>query len=249
MLEKMETRNIEGTSLRTISAARRIISRDTLQDGSFLAMVRTIPGLEVRSDAEIEASLAEALSRGVSGPVWLFAYGSLMWNPAFLYEARRKATVFGWHRRFCLRVRIGRGSPDRPGLTLALDRGGSAHGVAFRLASGDEQSELLLVWRREMFGGAYHARWVSLSTEEGQINALTFVANRSNDIYVGKVERLKAAELIAQGAGPLGTSAEYLIECLAHLEELGIRDRGLESIWRLVRQRQADDTSHAATHY
>ncbi len=223
------------------SAARRIISRSALQDGSFLAAVRAVPGLQVRSDAEIEASLTETLdARPTPDPIWVFGYGSLMWNPAFAFAERRSATLRGWHRRFCLWMRLGRGTAEKPGLTLALDRGGMTRGVAFRLPEEEERSELLLVWRREMFSGAYLARWVTLATPEGPAQAVTFVANRDNDTYAQDLEHQRAVECIAAATGPLGTCAEYLFETVAHLEELGAKDRGLERMrWSLAMHLEA----------
>src|SRR5690349_15856615 len=166
----------DGRAPLEASLARQLISRGSLQDGSFLERVRAIPGLAVRSDRELEASLDETLAaRPTGGPVWLFGYGSLMWNPAFSYVVRRKGTLRGWHRQFCMWMRLGRGTPEQPGLTLALDRGGTTHGVAFRLAQSEERAELLLVWRREMFRDAYRARWVTLATDEGPVRAITLV--------------------------------------------------------------------------
>ena len=95
------------------------------------------------------------------GPVWLFGYGSLIWNPAFEFAEKRPATVHGLHRRFCLRTFLGRGSKDRPGLVLALDRGGCCRGVAFRIAAERVESELDIVWRREMISDAYRPRWLT----------------------------------------------------------------------------------------
>jgi len=217
---------------------RQQISRGSLQDGSFLERVRAIPGLAVRSDGELEASLDETLAaRPTDAPAWLFGYGSLMWNPAFSYVERRNGTLRGWHRRFCLWLRLGRGTPEQPGLMLALDRGGTTRGVAFRLARGEERAELLLVWRREMFTGAYHARWVTLTTDEGPVHAIALVVNREHDQYAARIDEQEAAEHIATAQGPLGSSAEYLFETVAHLEELGIRDRGLERVRQSLLER------------
>ncbi len=213
------------------SMARQLISRSSLQDGSFLERARAIPGLAVRSDGELEASLDETLAaRPTDAPVWLFGYGSLMWNPAFSYAERRSGTLRGWHRRFCLWMRLGRGTPEQPGLMLALDRGGTTRGVAFRLAQGEERAELLLVWRREMFTGAYHARWVSLTTDEGPVHAIALVVNREHDQYAAGIDEDEVVKHIATAHGPLGSSAEYLFETLAHLEQLGLRDRCLERV-------------------
>jgi cation transport protein ChaC len=229
----MTTTDIEIGPFTEPSAARRIISRSALQDGSFLAAVRAVPGLQVRSDAEIEASLTETLAaRPTADPIWVFGYGSLMWNPAFAFAERRRATLHGWHRRFCLWMRLGRGTAERPGLTLALDRGGMTRGVALRLPEDNERSELMLVWRREMFGGAYLARWVTLSTPEGPAQAMTFVANRAKDTYAHNLAHQRAVECVAAASGPLGTCAEYLFETVEHLKELGVKDRGLERMRR-----------------
>jgi cation transport protein ChaC len=220
------------------SMARQLISRSSLEDGSFLERARAIPGLAVRSDKELEASLDETLAaRPTDAPVWLFGYGSLMWNPAFSYAEHRKGTLRGWHRRFCLWMRLGRGTPERPGLMLALDRGGTTRGVAFRLAQGEERAELLLVWRREMFTGAYHARWVTLATDKGPVQAITLVVNPEHDQYAARIGEDEAVEHIAAAEGPLGSSAEYLFETVAHLEELGLRDRGLERVRQLLVER------------
>jgi len=220
------------------SLARQLISRTSLQDGSFLERVRAIPGLAVRSDSELEASLDETLAaRPADCPAWLFGYGSLMWKPAFSYVERRKVTLHGWHRQFCMWMRLGRGTPEQPGLMLALDRGGTTHGVAFRLAQSEERAELLLVWRREMFRGAYHSRWVTLATDEGPVHAITLVVNREHDQYAAGIDEDEVVEHIATAHGPLGSSSEYLFETLAHLEELGLRDRRLERVRRSLVER------------
>lgn len=219
------------------SLGRQLISRSSLQDGSFLERVRAISGLAVRSDRELETSLDQTLAaRPTDGPVWLFGYGSLMWNPAFSYVECRKGTLREWHRQFCMWMPLGRGTPEQPGLMLALDRGGTTHGVAFRLAEGEERAELLLVWRREMFRGAYHARWVTLATDEGPVHAITLVVNREHDQYAAGLGEDAIVEHLATARGPLGSSAEYLFETLAHLEELGLRDRRLERVRQSLRE-------------
>jgi glutathione-specific gamma-glutamylcyclotransferase len=115
---------------------RVFITRAGLRDGSLLASARLEmpPGTALVSDAEIEADLDAALTRHPRGEdIWLFGYGSLMWNPAIEFVERRAGTVRGWHRSFRLWLHMGRGSPDNPGLMLALDRGGSCVGMLFRI--------------------------------------------------------------------------------------------------------------------
>ncbi|WP_428483365.1 gamma-glutamylcyclotransferase [Rhodopila sp.] len=210
-----------------------VITHAGLADGSLLADIRTRlpPGMVVRSDAEIAASLQQTLAaHDPAADVWVFGYGSLMWNPAFAYAERRVGVIRGWHRRFCLWLEMGRGSPTNPGLMLALDRGGTCRGVAFRIPAREVRSELLIIWRREMFGTAYLARWVNVHTAHASFQAITFVVNRSHARYAGRLSDAEAAIRIASAAGTLGTCASYLQNTLDHLASLGIRDAGLQRI-------------------
>lgn len=213
-----------------------VITRDTLRDGSLLQRVRAIvsPGITVKSDAEIAASLDAVLAgEDPAQDIWLFAYGSLMWNPAFHFAGRAPALLRGWHRRFCLWLTAGRGSAETPGLMLALDRGGSCHGIAYRVAA-PARDELLLVWRREMFGDAYRARWVRLVMPEGSTRGITFVVNPRYHRYAGALSDETVAARLASASGPLGSCADYLRETLESLRAFGLRDRGLERMERLV---------------
>jgi cation transport protein ChaC len=210
-----------------------VITREGLANGSLLADIRTrlLPGMVIRSDEEIAASLEETLaSHDPAADIWVFGYGSLMWNPAFDYAERQVGVVRGWHRRFCLWLQMGRGSPENPGLMLALDRGGTCRGVAFRIPAREVRSELLIIWRREMLGTAYLARWVQVQTACATFPAITFVVNRAHERYAGKLDDEKAASHIASASGSLGTCASYLQNTLDHLAELGIRDAGLQRI-------------------
>jgi cation transport protein ChaC len=190
-----------------------VITREALADGSMLARVRAnlLPGMVVRSDAEIEASLDETLaSHDPAADVWVFGYGSLMWNPAFAYAERQTGVIRGYHRRFCLWLEMGRGSPGNPGLMLGLDRGGVCRGVAFRIPAAQARAELLLIWRREMFGTAYLARWVQVRMVGATVPAITFVVNRAHPRYAGKISDAEAAKHIATAAGSLGSCVSYL---------------------------------------
>lgn len=209
------------------------ITRAGLADGSLLAEIRTrlLPGMVIRSDEELAVSLEHTLaSHDPAADVWVFGYGSLMWNPAFDYAEQRVGVVRGWHRRFCLWLEMGRGSPANPGLMLALDRGGTCRGVAFRIPAKQARLELLLIWRREMLGTVYHARWVQVHTTGATVPAITFVANRAHPRYAGKLNDAQAAAHIATASGSLGSCASYLQNTLDHLLALGIRDAGLRRI-------------------
>src|SRR5665213_616551 len=213
------------------------ITAEALRDGSLIAAARSraSDGITLRSDAEIEASLDAMLaSHPVGQDVWLFGYGSLMWNPAMHYAESRPGTVRGWHRSYCLWAHMGRGSPEAPGLMLALDRGGSSAGMLFRFPAATARHELLLPWRREMFTGGYLARWVRVDTDTGPVRAATFVANRAFKRYAGRVDEAVIAAHLAVAGGSLGTCIEYLEQTLAVLRAHGRTDHRLERLDRLV---------------
>jgi cation transport protein ChaC len=216
------------------------LTRDQIRDGDVRRMIAEL-GITMRvlSEEELAASRAAALA-GVhlAGGVWLFGYGSLIWNPAFHFTDRLIGTVYGYHRRFCLWTHLGRGCPKRPGLVLGLERGGSCRGVAFHIAPEAVEEELAIVWRREMLSGAYLPRWVDVHTALGDIRAITFVINHAHERYARFLPDDRVAEVIATAAGRLGPCADYLINTVDHLAELGIHDRPLEKLRQRVLARR-----------
>jgi cation transport protein ChaC len=151
------------------------ITRESILSGELLASARELLGVHTRfmTHEERERQIREIVAQAPRRDrVWIFGYGSLMWNPAFHFAERRQALVHGYHRQFCLWARAGRGSPSRPGLMLALERGGSCHGVAFRLHGDKVASELDVVWRREMLTMAYRPVWVNVRTPKGDERAV-----------------------------------------------------------------------------
>lgn len=162
--------------------------------------------------------------------LWVFGYGSLIWNPAFEFAEQRCALLRGWHRRFCLKMYMGRGTIENPALMLALDRGGSCRGVAFRIKADKVRPELSLLWQREMYGGSYNARWVTLFDGTESFKALTFVCNHSHPRYTRELTPEQSALLIAKARGELGTCREYLENTIVHLGKMGVRDVGLMRI-------------------
>ena len=186
------------------------------------------PGAKVLSDDELEASLQGLLAQHQAGEdVWLFGYGSLIWNPIIHSEERRVARLHGYHRRFCLWSLVGRGSPARPGLVLGLDLGGCCHGVAFRIDAAHAASELRLLWRREMVVGSYSPRWVKVASPGGEVRAIAFIVNRGHPHYAGRLPLQTVLTNMVSARGYLGTPAEYLIETIHGLLEHGVRDKYL----------------------
>jgi cation transport protein ChaC len=209
------------------------LTRESILDGSLHELVRATLGPEVRfmTDAERAAQVQAILARAPRrGRVWVFAFGSLIWNPAFHFVERRTARIHGFHRQFCLWARAGRGSPERPGLMLSLESGGSCAGVAYRLAARAAATELDVIWRREMFTMAYRPVWTTAHTPNGPEPAIAFSANRAHERYVPGLEAEAVVRYLATGAGPMGRCCDYLFDTVAHLRQLGIRDRRLEAL-------------------
>jgi cation transport protein ChaC len=211
------------------------ITRETLLNGIVREHQREHaskhPDMRWRTEAEMAALFEEILTaHDLAEDLWVFGYGSLIWNPAFEYVEKHPATLHGWHRRFCLKLYMGRGTPECPGLMLALDRGGACRGVAFRIAANTLRQELGLLWQREMFGGAYNARWVKLAAGSRNIRALTFVINRLHPRYTREFSVEQTAEMIATAVGDLGSCREYLDNTILHLKALGVRDVGLTRV-------------------
>jgi glutathione-specific gamma-glutamylcyclotransferase len=213
------------------------LTRRHLAEGGLLESLSADPppGLRIRTAAELDASLENILrDHAPTEDLHVFGYGSLMWNPALDVIDTRVARVQGWHRRFCLRSLFGRGTPADPGAMLALDRGGACHGLLFRIDAAKVRTELRLLWRREMLAGSYDARWVPARAAGGRLRALTFVANRHHERYIGGQPIEHVARLIRSGTGPLGTSRAYFESTIATLGRLGIRDAGIERMRRAI---------------
>ena len=214
------------------------LTRETLLDGSIREYILRDPELRrlVLPDAERTQSLRATLAAApTDGDVWVFGYGSLIWNPAFHYVEKRTARVHGYHRRFCLWTQIGRGSAENPGLILGLESGGACRGVVFRVAAEAVETELDILWRREMFTGAYRPTWISAHGCGESVPAIAFVINRENNRYAGRLSDEKITRHIATAEGPMGPCRDYLFETVNHLAQLGIRDRRLEAMAAKVR--------------
>ncbi|SCK31958.1 cation transport protein ChaC [Variovorax sp. HW608] len=194
----------------------------------------------MRSHADFEATLERILRRHRAGdPLHVFAYGSLMWNPALEHDAQFRARIHGWHRSFCIRNFVGRGTPECPGLMLALDRGGSCNGMLLRIPAPKVGEEVALLWRREMTWGTYDARWMTAWVDSVPVQALAFVVDRRHERYVGTLSPQETARLINCGRGVLGSCRNYFDATVQKLRELGIRDVAMERLHDVVHAHQA----------
>jgi cation transport protein ChaC len=194
------------------------------------------PGRHDPSDAEFSAMAADVLAEAPDGDLWLFAYGSLIWNPGHDFLEHRRATAIGWHRSFCLRLTRWRGTREVPALMMALDRGGSCTGLAYRLPTGDRLQQIERLLRRETDGvpATNVPRWISVTAGGGTIRALAFVASRTGLAYAGKQPHERVAQVLARAAGHWGSAAAYLERTVNKLDEHGIRDRNLWVLQKLV---------------
>lgn len=183
---------------------------------------------------EERAASRAAMLDGHTGDLWVFAYGSLMWNPAIHTVERQAGLIHGYHRRFCLWATGGRGTPEQPGLMLGLDRGGSCRGIVWRIAADAVDNETEILWRREMIADGYRSRWVDANTPGGTVRAITFVANRDHERYAGSLGEETMVRALAVGEGHLGRARDYLHNTVLHLDELGIADGPLHQLLEAV---------------
>jgi len=191
---------------------------------------------------EREANRLRILGDRLGRDLWVFGYGSLIWDPAVYVAEYRYGALGGWRRSFCMRLEGGRGTHERPGLMAALDEGGRCDGVVFRLPAERVDRETAFMWNREMFAGAYRPVFLEVATPQGPVEALTFVMDQSNPRYMPDVPEERAARMIAHAEGGLGPNFDYLDSLVRHLDELGLEDAAMHRLHaraRAVRSAEA----------
>ena len=221
-----------------------VLNRESIKQGLLQQYARDnahqIP-MRIRTDEEREASIQQMLAETTDGQdVWVFGYGSLMWNPAFHYAEERPALLRGYHRRFCFWTPLGRGTPENPGLMLGLITGGSCRGLAFRIAPDLIEQELEIVWAREMMGDVYQPSWFNLQTEDGPIRAIAFTLNRGHERYAGNLPVETVTRHVATAAGKLGPCMEYLVNTVDKLEEMGVRRGPMHNLLKRTRAHRTE---------
>ena len=161
---------------------------------------------------------------------WVFAYGSLIWRPGFPHLDVKPGLLRGYHRRFCVYSHTYRGTPERPGLVLGLDRGGSCHGLVYRVPAAEGEWVMDYLHDREMVLGVYDPRWLAVDTDDGRVMAAGFVVDPGHPQYAGDLTRAETIRLIRQGEGSGGTCLDYLRNTVAHLDALEMRDHTLHEL-------------------
>ena len=170
------------------------------------------------------------------GDLWVFGYGSLIWKPGFAFAEQAPARLIGEHRSLCIYSMVHRGTYERPGLVLGLDRGGACQGVAFRVARREREATVAYLREREQVTGVYREVMRSVWLKgDARVRALVYVADRSHDQYAGRLSLDEQLRLVKQGHGAYGDNAEYVISTVAALEAQGIRDAPLHRLASLLR--------------
>ena len=163
--------------------------------------------------------------------LWVFGYGSLMWRPGFESDEVRPAVLDGWHRDFCVYSRHWRGTPQRPGLVLGLDAGGSCRGLAFRVAADRSGAVIDYLNERELIGYAYLAQTLPVRCDDGRVvDAYTFVSDTGHHHYAGSLPLEQAAAIIMDAQGCAGLNRDYLINTIRQLEKDGFSEPGLHAL-------------------
>ncbi|MES2905878.1 MAG: gamma-glutamylcyclotransferase [Pseudomonadota bacterium] len=200
------------------------------------AEIERTQGTPCPTDEELSASRKAFLALLPSGSdVWVFGYGSLIWNPNFEFAENRKAKLSGYEHSFCIDLPANRGTMEKPGLMLALDVGDACEGVAFRIAQPNVETALESLWLREMLAGVYDPKLVQLETGDGIVPGLAFVAKKDHKLY-RQVEHSEAAQIIATAEGSLGTNRDYLFQLMTKLDEHSIKDQAMTDLLQRVKE-------------
>jgi cation transport protein ChaC len=176
------------------------------------------------------------------GDLWVFGYGSLIWNPGFAFSEQKPARLIGEHRSLCIYSMVHRGTPEKPGLVLGLDRGGACQGVAFRVEAAQRSATVAYLREREQVTSVYRevmrAVWIDGDARQ-RVRALAYVADRGHSQYAGRLSLDEQLRLVRQGHGNYGPNDEYVMATVTALEAQGIRDTPLHRLATMLRGESA----------
>ncbi|WP_260858789.1 gamma-glutamylcyclotransferase [Paraburkholderia sp. BCC1885] len=222
-----------------------ILNRSSLASGRYLDLFESLPANLRWSSEQIERSLQQTLRvRPVGSDIWLFGYGSLIWNPLINYTQTSRATLPGFSRSFCIETVAGRATPAAPGRMLALEPGGTTQGIVFRLADAMHEHELRLVWYREMPTGAYIPMWQPVRLDNDQsIMALVFIANPDHPQHRIDTSVATVASAILGASGPLGSNSEYVLKLDTALRLHALQDAYVTALAQVLQPDR--NSSHA----
>jgi cation transport protein ChaC len=168
---------------------------------------------------------------GDMGDLWVFGYGSLMWKPGFVYAEQHPARLSGFRRALCVHSYVHRGTRERPGLVLGLDRGGSCRGLAFRVEAELRAATLDYLRARELVTNVYIERVLPVRLADGRdVPAVTYVVDRAHEQYAGQLDDAAAAAIVSGAVGQSGANPDYVLSTVDHLRQMRIHDRLLEGV-------------------
>lgn len=197
------------------------------------------PKLDPAVRAHMKKNLLDSLPKGEE--IWVFGYGSLMWNPGFDHLEIQSVMLKGWSRSFCVYSHRYRGTPENPGLVLGLDAGGECMGSAIRCSPEQARPAMDYLWEREMVTGVYEPHTVTPTLSDGrQINCYTFVADQDHPQYAGDLSEDETISMIVRAHGAAGSNRDYLLNTVKHLDDVGIIDAPLHRLADYIGQGGAD---------
>ena len=219
------------------SASGLRLTDEVLAEWDARARCQGLPAHWRLPDCEVERSRRQVLPQSAAQDgLWVFAYGSLLWNPGIHFDEVRRARLAGFARRFALGTTIGRGTPDRPGLVLTLQRESGEHceGLVFRIPAELVEAESRLLWRREMIHGSYCPTMMALYTPQGAVQAVVLTANTRHPQHCAGLSMQATADTIARACGSVGSNRDYLDQLVSQCEVLGIEDGYVSELAVLV---------------
>lgn len=170
--------------------------------------------------------------------LWVFGYASLMWRPGFDYVEKQRARLAGYHRSLCIYSWEHRGTQERPGLVMGLDRGGACVGLAFKIAEQNQDQVMAYLRERELITNVYLERTGTLTLNNGRsTKAVIYVADRHHQQYAGRLDPDEAAHHVCGAVGKMGPNEDYVLNTADHVKELGIRDSWLDAVATEIRRR------------
>ena len=168
---------------------------------------------------------------GENEDLWIFGYGSLIWNPGFAFCEQAQARLAGYHRALCVHSFVHRGTAERPGLVFGLDRGGSCVGMAFRVSPEDREDAIAYLRARELVTHVYREMVLPVRMLDGRsICAMTYVVDRGHPQYAGRIAIDEAARIIAGAHGRSGPNRDYVTNAMDEIQQMGLKDRWLEQV-------------------
>lgn len=218
-----------------------ILTRDALLNGEIERLVHDDQtDLERMTDEQRATLIDQTLKTLGDSELWVFGYGSLIWNPALDYEEKRRCSIKGFEKKFCFWTTLSRGSIECPGLMMGLIAGDGCNGVAFRIDAINAATELDVLFRREMSHYIYKPTWIEAQCVETKstFKILTFVVDIENHRFVDNLSLKDIVRIIATAQGPLGRNCDYLFQLSEKMHELGFEEPELDDLVKRVKEFQ-----------